>query len=126
VAVREGHLEAVSVEARARPTEEALREAWQSFDPLADRFLPTAPHPPVELRREEDRPQPLRDRWAGTPARARGMAVVVGRVRWIPPYLRFYALVHNAVRGGAGGSILNAELAHSYGLLDGARPEGKR
>ncbi|HYA10320.1 MAG TPA: aspartate-semialdehyde dehydrogenase, partial [Thermoplasmata archaeon] len=111
VATREGHLESVTVEATRRPSLERLRRAWRAFDPLASRDLPTAPSPPVVLRIEPDRPQPLRDRWAGEPARARGMAVTVGRVRWTPPYLRFFLLSHNAVRGGAGGSVLNAELA---------------
>ena len=119
VATREGHLEAVTIVARRRPTLAALRTAWRSFDPLAGRSLPTAPHPPVDLRSEADRPQPVRDRWAGHPARARGMAVVVGRVRWSPPYLRFFVLSHNAVRGGAGGSVLNAELAVDTGRLPG-------
>jgi aspartate-semialdehyde dehydrogenase len=117
VATREGHLEAVTVEARGRPTRSELDRAWRSFDPLARLELPTAPHPPIELRNELDRPQPLRDRWAGSPARARGMAAVVGRVRWEPPFLRFFVLSHNAVRGGAGASVLNAELALARGLL---------
>jgi len=115
VGVREGHLEAVTVEARARPSRESLLKAWRTFDPLKDRSLPSAPHPPIEVRVEVDRPQPLRDRWAGS-GRARGMVVVVGRVRWTPPYLRFFVLSHNAVRGGAGGSILNAELARATGF----------
>jgi len=119
VATREGHLEAVTVEATRRPTLDDLRAAWTSFDPLRPLRLPTAPHPPIELRREADRPQPVRDRWAGAPERARGMAVVVGRLRWTPPYLRFFVLSHNAVRGGAGGSVLNAELALAQGFLDG-------
>lgn len=122
VATREGHLEAVTVEARRRPSLDDLHRAWRTFDPLAARSLPTAPHPPVELRRESDRPQPVRDRWAGHPARARGMAVTVGRVRWTPPYLRFFVLSHNAVRGGAGGSLLNAELALDEGLLRAGDP----
>lgn len=117
VATREGHLEAVTVEATRRPSLAALRAAWREFDPLAGLGLPTAPHPPIDLRDEPDRPQPVRDRWAGSPARARGMAVVVGRVRWNPPYLRFFVLSHNAVRGGAGGSVLNAELARVRGYL---------
>lgn len=119
VAVREGHLEAVTVEARGRPGLDALLGAWREFDPLARLELPSAPHPPVELRAEADRPQPVRDRWAGRPERARGMAAVVGRVRWEPPFLRFFTLSHNAVRGGAGGSVLNAELARARGLLPG-------
>lgn len=120
VPVRDGHLEAVTVLARKRPTLSQLRRAWEGFDPLRGRSLPTAPHPAVVLRREADRPQPVLDRWAGNPERARGMAVTVGRVRWDPPYLRFFCLSHNAVRGGAGGSVLNAELALDDGLLDGA------
>ncbi|HTT14878.1 MAG TPA: aspartate-semialdehyde dehydrogenase [Thermoplasmata archaeon] len=117
VATREGHLEAVTVDARSRPARERILDAWRTFDPLRDEPLPTAPHPPLEVRSEPDRPQPIRDRWAGAPARARGMAVVVGRVRWEPPYLRFFVLSNNAVRGAAGGSVLNAELALAGGLL---------
>jgi len=125
VATREGHLEAVTVEATRRPELAELEEAWTAFDPLHELDLPTGPCPPIELRREADRPQPLRDRWAGHPVRARGMAAVVGRLRWTPPFLRFFVLSHNAVRGGAGASVLNAELAFARGLLDdpgGARP----
>ncbi|HZY92958.1 MAG TPA: aspartate-semialdehyde dehydrogenase [Thermoplasmata archaeon] len=124
VAVRDGHLEAVSVEARRRPTLTQLRRAWENFDPLGDLGLPSAPHPPVLLRGEADRPQPLRDRWAGSSERSRGMAVVVGRIRWNPPFLRFILLSHNAVRGGAGGSVLNAELSRARGLLPTAGGRG--
>jgi len=119
VATREGHLEAVTVDARGTPKLAEIVADWTTFDPLRGLALPTAPHPPVEVRRERDRPQPVRDRWAGHPARARGMAAVVGRLRWEPPYFRFFVLSHNAVRGGAGGSVLNAELALARGLLDG-------
>jgi aspartate-semialdehyde dehydrogenase len=96
VPVRDGHLESVTVVARRRPSE-----------------------PPVLLRPEADRPQPTADLWAGSPRRARGMAVSVGRVRWEPPYLRLFLLSHNAVRGGAGGSVLNAEFALAKGQLRG-------
>ncbi|HTZ61028.1 MAG TPA: aspartate-semialdehyde dehydrogenase [Thermoplasmata archaeon] len=118
VATREGHLESVTIEATRAPSRGVIERALRSFDPLGDRALPTAPHPPIELRREADRPQPIRDRWAGAPARARGMAVVVGRIRWEPPFLRLFLLSHNAVRGGAGASVLNAELARADGYLD--------
>ena len=121
VATRDGHLEAVTVEARRRPPLDRIERALREFDPLRPRALPTAPSPPVVLRTEADRPQPLRDRWAGAPARARGMAVSVGRLRWEPPYLRFFLLSHNAVRGGAGGSVLNAELALDEHLLPRGR-----
>ena len=122
VATREGHLEAVTIEATRGPSLQDLESAWRTFDPLHGLGLPSAPSPPIELRREPDRPQPLRDRWAGRPARARGMAAVVGRIRWNPPFLRFFVLSHNAVRGGAGASVLNSELAITNGLL--GRAEG--
>ncbi len=115
VAVRDGHLEAVTIDAGRRPGLAAIEEAFRTFDPLAGHDLPSAPHPAVILRTEPDRPQPLRDRWAGSPERARGMAVSVGRIRWEAPFLRFFVLSHNAVRGGAGGSVLNAELALERG-----------
>ncbi|MEM0129576.1 MAG: aspartate-semialdehyde dehydrogenase [Thermoplasmata archaeon] len=118
VPVRDGHLEAVTIVAgRADATIGTIRSALAGFDPLASAGLPTAPRPPVVLRREPDRPQPIRDRWAGDPPRARGMAVSVGRLRWDPPILRCFVLSHNAVRGGAGGSVLNAELAAAHGRL---------
>ncbi len=122
VGTRDGHLEAVTVEASRRPELPRLLQAWAEFDPLAPYDLPSAPSPPILVRSESDRPQPLRDRWAGAPVRARGMAVTVGRVRWDPPYLRFFVLSHNAVRGGAGGSVLNAELAVATGRLNGGAP----
>jgi aspartate-semialdehyde dehydrogenase len=117
VGVREGHLEAVTIEATRTPSIAELERAWRTFDPLARDQLPTSPHPPVELRAEVDRPQPVRDRWAGSSPRSRGMTAVVGRVRWQPPFLRLFLLSHNAVRGGAGGSVLNAELALARGYL---------
>ena len=119
VGVRDGHLEAVTIEARKEPSQSAIERAWRNFAPLRGRGLPTAPDNPLVLRAEADRPQPARDRWAGTPERARGMAVVIGRPRWRPPFLRFFLLSHNAVRGGAGGSVLNAEFAAAEGYLPG-------
>jgi aspartate-semialdehyde dehydrogenase len=53
----------------------------------------------------------------GEPERARGMAVSVGRVRESKGYIKFWLLSHNTLRGGAGGSVLNAELAVARKLL---------
>jgi aspartate-semialdehyde dehydrogenase len=120
VSSREGHLMSVTVGLKPGAPEEGLGRAWDHFPPARGpdgARLPTAAERPVIWRTEPDRPQPLRDRWAGSPERARGMAVTVGRVRITGRHLRFFLLVHNAVRGGAGGSVLNAELAYARGLL---------
>jgi aspartate-semialdehyde dehydrogenase len=69
--------------------------------------LPSAPERPIVVTADEARPQPRRDADAGG-----GMTVTVGRVRADPLLdLRLVALGHNIVRGAAGASILNAELA---------------
>ena len=124
VATREGHLEAITLvlPSGVKVTPGAIMATWKDYRPLSadtrdSGDLPTAPEQPVIYRHEEDRPQPLRDRWAGRPERARGMAVSVGRLRVAPGTVRFFSLSHNAVRGGAGGSVLNAELAYRQGYL---------
>jgi aspartate-semialdehyde dehydrogenase len=79
--------------------------------------LPTAPERPIIVRSENNRPQPALDAFAGEPSRARGMAVTVGRVRRNEDYYKLFALSHNTLRGGAGGSVINAELALAKKLL---------
>jgi len=118
VAVRDGHLEAVSIPLSEDLRAEEVAKVLSSFrgEPQR-RKLPTAPIQPVIVREERDRPQPLRDVLAGEPERARGMAAVVGRIRVVERILRFFVLSHNTIRGGAGGSVLNAELAHAEGYL---------
>jgi len=73
--------------------------------------LPSAPEKPIILAEKPDRPQPQLDTDAGSPARARGMAVTVGRIRKKGRKINFFLLVHNTIRGAAGTCILNAEYA---------------
>jgi aspartate-semialdehyde dehydrogenase len=118
VAVRDGHLEAVSIPVREDVGPEEIVAILSTFRGEAQRLrLPTAPERPVLVRPEKNRPQPLLDRMAGEPERARGMAATVGRIRVTDRVLRFFLLSHNTIRGGAGGSVLNAELAHRKGYL---------
>ena len=110
----DGHLEAVSVELDGDPSPDEAIECLRGWRGQieADR-LPSAPAQPVEVRSEPDRPQPRLDRDAG-----KGMSAVVGRVRRCPLLgLKFVVLSHNAVRGAAGGTLLNAELLAARGLL---------
>ncbi len=118
VPVRDGHLEAISIPLREDVSPEEVERVLASFrgEPQR-RGLPTAPREPILVRKERNRPQPLLDALAGEPARARGMAATVGRIRVASRQLRFFVLSHNTLRGGAGGSVLNAELAHRRGYL---------
>ncbi len=118
VPVREGHLEAVSIPLLENVDVDEVARVLASFRGEPQRAkLPTAPKKPVLVRSEKNRPQPLLDLNAGEPARARGMAATVGRIRVTGRNLRFFVLSHNTLRGGAGGSVLNAELARARGYL---------
>ncbi len=67
----------------------------------------------ILVRNEANRPQPRLDRMTGE-----GMTTIVGRLRSDPIFdLKFTVLSHNTIRGAAGGSIYNAELLYSQGLL---------
>jgi aspartate-semialdehyde dehydrogenase len=114
VPVRDGHTECVSVEFEDPADPDAVIAALEGFrGPTELAGLPSTPRQPIFVRREADRPQPIRDRDAGA-----GMAVSVGRVRPCPVlHVKFVLLGHNTVRGAAGGSIHNAELLVEQGWI---------
>lgn len=112
VPTRDGHLESIVVELDEDVNIKTISRALSSFRGIPQHMkLPTAPKVPLIVRTEENRPQPLLDRDAGTPERARGMAVTVGRIRKKGKKVNFFLLVHNIIRGAAGTCILNAEFA---------------
>ncbi|MEM7245062.1 MAG: aspartate-semialdehyde dehydrogenase [Acidobacteriota bacterium] len=114
VPVLDGHLACVSVGFRKRPGQKAIESAWRGFAGRPQELaLPSAPRPALVLRDEPDRPQPRRDRDAGS-----GMAISVGRLRSCPVLdWRFVGLSHNVLRGAAGGGVLIAELLAAEGWL---------
>ncbi|HXZ04589.1 MAG TPA: aspartate-semialdehyde dehydrogenase [Ktedonobacteraceae bacterium] len=114
VATREGHLECVSVELDSSASSEEIIQAWQTYATAAQSLkLPSAPEQSLIYRSEPNRPQTLLDRDAG-----HGMSVTIGRLRACPILTyKFVLLGHNTIRGAAGGSILNAELCVSKGLI---------
>jgi aspartate-semialdehyde dehydrogenase len=112
VPVADGHTACVSLafarECGPDEVDAALAE-FRARPDVAD--LPSSPSPPIEVRREPDRPQPARDRDAGN-----GMAVSVGRIRRCPLFhVKLVILGHNTVRGAAGGAIHLAELLAAQG-----------
>jgi len=114
VAVSDGHLVCVSLElAQPAGLEGATTVLRQFQPPPASQDLPSMPRPVIVVCDQPNRPQPRLDRLVG-----RGMSTVVGRIRTDPLFhLKFVVLSHNTIRGAAGGSILNAELLVSEGLL---------
>ncbi|HYC77080.1 MAG TPA: aspartate-semialdehyde dehydrogenase [Planctomycetota bacterium] len=114
VAVVDGHTEAVSARLVGAPSPAAVREAFAGWrpPPIAS-GLPSAPRRAVVLHDADDRPQPRLDAESDG-----GLATHVGRVRACALFgVKFVVLGHNAERGAAGASVLNAELALAEGLL---------
>ncbi|GAB1433732.1 aspartate-semialdehyde dehydrogenase [Spirochaetota bacterium] len=119
VPVMNGHLEAVSVLLEKKANKEEIIEAWLAMDADTDGLkLPSSPRRPLAYDDKPERPQPRYDRMAGN-----GMTVSIGRLRpcailgW-----KFELLSHNTLRGGAGGTVLLAELCVAKGLLSAKVP----
>ena len=114
VPVLEGHLECVSVKLKRLADARAVREAFAGFrSPVRGLGLPSEPKRLLHLMDEERFPQPRRHAMLEG-----GMSVAIGRVRPCQVLdVKFVVLVHNTIRGAAGGAVLNAELLHVQGLL---------
>jgi aspartate-semialdehyde dehydrogenase len=118
VPVIDGHTACVSLEFDLpddkKPSPETVEKVLAEFSSVPQELkLPSAPEHPIVVRRENNRPQPARDRETGG-----GMSVVVGRLRPCRVFdIRFVALSHNTKRGAALGGILNAELLKAQGFL---------
>lgn len=114
VPVRDGHLECVSVKFDQPVSPDEVREALRDFrSPLETLELPSAPDKFLHVFDEDDRPQPQRNVRLGE-----GMTVSVGRIRSCEVLdVKFVTLVHNTVRGAAGGAVLNAELLAHQGYI---------
>ncbi len=114
VPVLDGHTEAISVKLGRSASAEEVREAIESWKSPIDGFnLPTSPERVLQVFDDPRFPQPRRNAELG-----RGMTVSIGRIRPCAVLdVKFVALVHNTIRGAAGGAVLNAELLIHQGLL---------
>ncbi len=118
VPVVDGHMESLVIKTKKKADLEGVIGALASFGgPPQELGLPSAPKAPIVVRSEDNRPQPALDSFAGGAGRTRGMAVSVGRVREKEGRIKLFLLSHNTLRGGSGGSVLNAELALSKKYL---------
>ena len=113
VPTRDGHMISVFLKTVNEVDVEDLYFLLQSFNPLENLNLPTAPIPPIKVFRMPDRPQTSRDVYYGN-----GMGICVGRIRKCDVLtLKYVVLGHNTIRGGAGMGVLNAELLKVRGVL---------
>ena len=113
ISVLDGHTEAVFVKLKNDFEIKEVKEIFNKFRGEPQKMnLPTAPAQPIIVLNNEDRPQPRLDRNRGG-----GMSVSVGQFKKNGAVLKFTCVSHNTIRGAAGASILNAELAYRKGLM---------
>ena len=116
VPVQDGHVESVSFSlARSAKLDEILAVLRGFKGEPQELNLPSAPLNPIVVIDGEDRPQPRLDLYGDN-----AMRTLVGRVR--PCAVLDYKMTvlgHNTIRGAAGGSVLNAELAVARGYIEG-------
>ncbi len=114
VPVRDGHTIVMFIETEKKVDLSQLIEILENFEGLPQKLnLPLAPKKPIKVFRNNYRPQPILDLNYDN-----GMVVSVGRIKESSFFsFTMTILLHNTIRGAAGGSILNAEVALKLGYL---------
>ena len=115
VPVSDGHMAAVFVTFKNKPSKEEILECWKNFSGRPQELsLPHAPKQFLNYFEEDNMPQTKLNRDLEG-----GMAVSVGRLREDSQYdYKFVCLSHNTLRGAAGGAVLLAELLCAEGYMD--------
>ena len=115
VPVSDGHMGAVFVDFKNKPSNEEMTDIWTKFSGRAQELnLPSAPKQFLHYFTEDNLPQTKLQRDLEG-----GMAVSIGRLREDTQYdYKFVCLSHNTLRGAAGGAVLMAELLAAEGYLD--------
>eukprot|EP01055_Gregarina_sp_Pseudo9_P005626 Gregarina_sp_Pseudo_9__5625@NODE_779_length_2228_cov_53_595249_g733_i0_p1_GENE_NODE_779_length_2228_cov_53_595249_g733_i0NODE_779_length_2228_cov_53_595249_g733_i0_p1_ORF_typecomplete_len385_score47_88Semialdhyde_dhC/PF02774_18/2e34Semialdhyde_dh/PF01118_24/1_1e29DXP_reductoisom/PF02670_16/4_1e05DXP_reductoisom/PF02670_16/4_8e02Gp_dh_C/PF02800_20/1e02Gp_dh_C/PF02800_20/0_0017Sacchrp_dh_NADP/PF03435_18/0_00085DapB_N/PF01113_20/0_0016Polysacc_synt_2/PF02719_15/0_033Epimerase/PF01370_21/0_056NmrA/P len=117
VPVLNGHTISLSIKL-AKPVDKSkivseVVKAYNQHTQSEKSQLPSLTAPSICLLEGEDEPQPVLHA-----TDARGMTVFIGRIRPCELFdVKMVTLSHNTILGAAGGSIANAELAISTGLL---------
>ncbi len=114
VPVTDGHMAAVFVRFKNKPTKDEILAEWKNFKGKPQTLgLPSAPEQFITYFEEDNRPQTRLDRDL-----YHGMGVSVGRLRPDTVYdYKFVGLSHNTLRGAAGGAVLIAELLVREGYI---------
>ena len=115
VPVSDGHMAAVFVRFRNKPSKEEIIEVWNNFSGRPQELqLPHAPKQFLNYFTEDNMPQTKMHRDLEG-----GMAVSIGRLREDTQYdYKFVCLSHNTLRGAAGGAVLAAELLCAEGYIE--------
>ena len=108
VPVSDGHMGAVFVDFKNKPSKEEMIDIWTKFSGRAQELnLPSAPKQFLHYFTEDNLPQTKLQRDLEG-----GMAVSIGRLREDTQYdYKFVCLSHNTLRGAAGGAFSGGRLS---------------
>lgn len=114
VASSDGHMAAVSVKFKIKPTMEQILDRWANTETgVSGLDLPSAPKAFLTYFEDPSRPQTRLDRDLEG-----GMGISIGRLRNDPVMdYKFVCLSHNTLRGAAGGGVLSAEYLCKMGYI---------
>ncbi len=115
VPVSDGHMAAVFVRFKNKPSKDEILATWKEFKGRAQELeLPSAPKQFLNYFEEDNLPQTKLQRNLEN-----GMAISIGRLREDTQYdYKFVCLSHNTLRGAAGGAVEYAELLCAEGYMD--------
>jgi aspartate-semialdehyde dehydrogenase len=114
VPVSDGHMAAVFVRFKNKPSIEEIKKVWKEYKGYAQEVsLPSAPKQFLNYFEEDNLPQTKLQRGLEN-----GMAISIGRLREDTQYdYKFVCLSHNTLRGAAGGGVLMAEQLCEQGYI---------
>lgn len=112
VACSDGHMAAVSVSFKNKPSIDEIFEDWEEAN-KQNLGLPSSPEKFLTYFQDPTRPQTQLDRDL-----YQGMGVSIGRLREDSVFdYKFVCLSHNTLRGAAGGGVLSAEYLCEKGFI---------
>lgn len=114
VPVRDGHMIIIFVETEKDVELEELKEILRNYKAEIQKLnLPTSPENLIRVYDNPTRPQPILDSKID-----KGMSISIGRIKKSSFFtFTITSLVHNTIRGAAGGSVLNAELFYKLNFM---------
>ncbi|MCL2087817.1 MAG: aspartate-semialdehyde dehydrogenase [Oscillospiraceae bacterium] len=114
VPVSDGHMAAVFVRFREKPSKGQIMATWNEYRATHGFDLPSAPQQFLNYFEDDNFPQTKFHRNLEN-----GMAITLGRLRDDSQYdYKFIGLSHNTLRGAAGGAVLMAELLAAKNFFD--------
>lgn len=111
------HLISMIINLEEDVSKEIIEKKLSGFSNIPKELkLYSAPKTPLMILQERDRPQPSID-FPIPYDKKSGMVIKLGRLEKIGKTLKLFILFNNTIRGAAGTSVLNAELALKSGLI---------